>query len=83
MQALLVIIALSGGGAIAALKLRPRFVKARGRIAPRKRSGRRSALRPAKERAHDYRKCGDRKCQQLTCRVFREGQQACPLPHQG
>ncbi|HZR50084.1 MAG TPA: hypothetical protein VFB06_11250 [Streptosporangiaceae bacterium] len=42
------------------------------------RGGRRDA-----RTAHDYQTCPDRGCPRPLCRAFREGQLACPLPHQG
>lgn len=35
-----------------------------------------------KRAAHDYAACTDRRCQNRLCKAYREGQQACPLPHQ-
>jgi hypothetical protein len=36
--------------------------------------------RPARQ-AHDYSTCTDARCPRRDCRIFREGQAACPLTH--
>lgn len=35
-----------------------------------------------KRQAHDYAACAERHCKNPLCKAYREGQQACPLPHQ-
>ena len=37
----------------------------------------------ADRQAHDYRTCRNEDCERHVCTVFREGIEACPLPHQG
>jgi hypothetical protein len=48
----------------------------------RRRRGK-AAGTPRERRPHDYRACRDGDCQRQVCIAFREGRQACPLPHQG
>jgi hypothetical protein len=56
---------------------RTRYERAQTR---RKRGGTRP---PRERREHDYHACRDEDCPRGLCRAFREGIQACPLPHQG
>lgn len=48
-----------------------------------RRGGNASGGQRGRRAAHDYQACTDPSCSRPLCRAFREGQQACPLPHQG
>jgi hypothetical protein len=50
---------------------------------PRRRSAPKPARRPCERRQHDYTACSDQQCPRPLCKAFREGREACPLPHQG
>ena len=53
--------------------------------AERRQRGKRpgAAGKPRERRPHDYTTCRDQDCPRPLCRAYREGMQACPLPHQG
>lgn len=51
--------------------------------AERRKAARARPPAPRPRQAHDYRTCRDQDCERHVCTVFREGIEACPLPHQG
>ncbi len=51
--------------------------------AERRKAARTRTPGPRPRQAHDYRTCRDEDCERHVCTVFREGIEACPLPHQG